>query len=181
VAGNLQHFFLSVNKRLIIQLQKRPLSDYAVFMTVAAIGAALAASIVVACASDSLVQSARLQLGLAMGVWFALMTYLWMHFRLAVRRGGVEPASTGLFHHIQAAAALPPLALMLISKSFGWALFVVISFGMELAVCLFFVCYLFLSVTLCRRWPGVASIGLAISVLAARFSYEHMLRLAFPH
>jgi hypothetical protein len=167
-----------MNRRLIIQLQRRSLADYAVFMTICGVGAFLIAMIVIALASDSLRIPARFQFATILALWLILMFYLWLHFRAAARRAQLAPSSTALFHTIQYVAVGFAALSFLFSRALGWLIFIVISFGVEVALGAFFLCYIFLALTLCGHVPSSSIVGLAAALIGVYFSYQHVLTLA---
>jgi hypothetical protein len=166
-----------MNRRLIIELQRRSLAEYAVFMTTFGVGAFLIAVVVVALGSDSLRIPAHLQFSTLIVLWLALVFYLWLHFRAAASRAKLTPTSTRLFHTIQYVAlgfaALP----LILSRAVGFTVFIVISFGVEVALGSFFFCYILLAATLCRRVPSSSVMGFAAALVGIYFSYRHVLTL----
>jgi|GEM_PF-4039369 len=146
-------------------------------MTICGVGASLIAMITVALASDSARIPTRFQFPTIIALWLTLMVYLWLHFRAAARRAELAPSSTQLFHTIQYVAlgfaALP----FLLSHTVGFTVFIVISFGVELALGAFFLCYILLAATLCRRVPASSVVGFAAALVGIYFSYQHVLTL----
>lgn len=166
-----------MNRRLIIELQRRSLAEYAVFMTFFGVGAFLIAMVVVALGGDPLRIPARLHFSTIIFLWLALVSYLWLHFRAAARRANLSPSSTRLFHTIQwvalGFAALP----LILSRTVGFTVFIVISFGVEVALGSFFFCYIVLAATLCRRVPIASIMGFAAALFGIYCSYRHVLTL----
>ncbi|HEY3899036.1 MAG TPA: hypothetical protein VGM54_10510 [Chthoniobacter sp.] len=168
-----------MDSRLIIYLQRRTLAEYAVLMTVCAFGALFVGITIAGMVSVESSISARGQLGIIWTISLLLLGFLWLHFRLAARRAHLAPSSTALFHVFQGVALVMGAVLILVAGKAGWYLFAVVSFGVEVAVGLFFGCYLFLAATLCRRFPLSAVVGLAGAIVGIAFTYQDVLRLDF--
>jgi hypothetical protein len=164
-----------INKRLIVELRRRTLAEYSVFMTICGIGAFICA-MMLAAALDRYFAGAAL-FSVAACFWLTLMAYLWLHFFHAARRAQLAPSSTRLFHTIQYVALAFAAIPLVLSHGSGWAilLFSAISLGVEAALSAFFICYVFLAATLCQRVPRSAFIGLAFAVVGYYFSYRHIL------
>jgi hypothetical protein len=168
-----------MDKRLIIYLQERSLAEYAVLMTICAIGALLVGGSIAGMVAVESSISTRGQLSIIWTVWLLLMAFLWLHFRAAARRAHLAPSSTRLFHVFQGVALAIGLVLILVAGRAGWFFFVTVSFGVEVAVGLFFLCYIFLAATLCRRFPVSAVAGLAGALVGIAIAYQDVLRLDF--
>ena len=166
-----------LNRQLIVQLQGRSLAEYAVFMTICGVGAALLAAAVVTLANTGLRMSERLELAALVSVWLAGMFYLWLHFRIAARLAQLTPSSTALFHTIQYVAVGMAGCSFFLSQRLGWTIFIVIVFGVEVALGAFFLCYIFLAATLCRRMPLGSVFGFAGALAGIYYSYQHVLTL----
>ena len=115
----------------------------------------------------------------ASGFWLLVMSWLWIHFYRAARQATLAPSNTRLFHAIQFVA----LALAAIPFLFGHGprvgtiLFTAITGVAAVSLTVFFVCHIFLAITLRQHLPRVAFAGLLFSAIGLYFSWGHLLKI----
>lgn len=163
-----------MNTLLIADLRKRTLAEYSVFMTICGVGAFVGA-MMIAGLLDHLLPGYAL-FAIAAFFWLVVMTYLWLHFYVATRRTQLAPSSIHLFHTIQYVALTFAAIPILFWRSSGWTafLFSAISLGVEVALTAFFICHIFLAITLCRSAPRQVFLGLLSSSVGFYFAYRHV-------